>query len=449
MIDGIEGIAPRETVFNGEQELPGQVFAAEILKRPVLLQRDGDGICATVDRTGVTHAVYTTAGKNRLCRRVLSGPALEEAVHLDREIHRFMMGAGDASTIEIPTEKFPLRWASGGVLPIVTWQGETWSPFFFRDIPPVGWNIAAGSSESEEELLRPLYFGLREFIEETIVLSRPPKPGVQIAAKTFPRLLEDNGAQLQRALETVNRHLAIRSREDGLTLMPFDGDGVAADREISARFVPTRTRLRVRTESGVEELANLIVCFNLLELGIEVMSIVRYDLDENDYLLDGEMLTPAGGKTELIRMPVALISHAYLEEVFGGGQMDLDYQQPALIDYDRSHDVWKQVRSEQPSVMPARPVRSGEIAVFCWDVDRRAELATGPLGDTRWKKDPMRIRHRKWGKTFTRYFEMGGMIGTPSVAYPYFTAGSAKTVAYYLAQTGGSRPATTNTREDQ
>jgi hypothetical protein len=367
---------------------------------------------------------------------VLNGSRLEEAARLDQEIHRFMLGQSEATDLGISTDRFPLRWASGGVLPVVRWQGTTWSPFFFRDIPPVGWNIAAGSSDSDEELRRPLSFGLREFVEEMIVLSRPPKPGVEIAVKTFPGLLEDDPAQLETALASVNRHLEIRSREDGLNLLPFAGENIEPERQIKARFAPTKTRLRVRSADGEEELDNLIVCFNLLELGIEVMSVVHYDLDENDYLLDGEILSPAGGKEELIRMPVALISHGYLKDVFGRGAADLVYDQPPLIDYDPAMDVWKQIRASQPSVLPSRPPEPGEIAVFCWDVDRRAELATGPMGDTRWKKDPMRIRHRKWGKTFTRYFEMGGMIGTPRVAYPYFTAGSAKTVSYYMSQAG-------------
>jgi hypothetical protein len=448
MIDGTEGIAPRETVFDRKRELPGQVFAVEILKRPVRLGRSPGGVEVTVDRTGVTRAVYTTAGKNRLCRDVLAGERREEAERLDRAVHRFMMSGEDIPSLEIPTDRFPLRWASGGVLPVVRWRGDTWIPFFFRDIPPVGWNIAAGSSESEEELRRPLSFGLREFVEETIVLSRPPKPGVQIPARTFPGLLSDDVAQLRRAIDTVNHHLEIRSREDGLNLSPFDTGGIEPERAIEARFVPTKTHLRVRNADGEEELSNVIVCFNLLELGIEVMSVVTYELEDDDDLLDGERLTPAGGKAELIRMPVALISHAYLAEVFGRGGMDLAYEHPALIEYDASMDVWKQVRAGQPSVLPGRPPEPGEIAVFCWDVDRRAELATGPLGDTRWKRDPMRIRHRKWGKTFTRYFEMGGMIGTPSVAYPYFTAGSAKTVAYYLSQAGADARETKPAKED-
>ena len=116
----------------------------------------------------------------------------------------------------------------------------------------------------------------------------------------------------------------------------------------------------------------------------------------------------------------------------------LDYDRPPLIDYSVEDDVWKQARSGQPSVSPARPPVPGEIVVFGWDVDRRTELAgAGSLHDVGWKADPMRIRHRKWGKTFARYFELDDAIGAPRQAYPYFTAGSAKTIAYYFSQSEG------------
>jgi hypothetical protein len=435
-MDQIDGIAPRNAVFGTKGGLPGQVFAAEILTRPVSLRRTAGEWEVHVDRRGVTDAVYTTEGKNRLCRRALRDERLEAALRLDEDIHRFMTEADDGSWLEIPTQEIPLRWASGGVLPIVTWRGRVWSPFFFRDIVPVGWNIAAGSSETEEELRRPVSFGLREFVEETIVLSQPPGPGLEIAAKTFPYIIEEPG-QMRAALESVNRHLAVRSREDGLDIPPFptEPDGVPAERAIAADFAPTRTRLYVRDDGGEEVLSDVLVCFNLLELGIEVISVVHYQLEDDDYLLDGEMLTPVGGKAELIRMPVAMIAHEYLGDVFGPGSGGLVYETQSLIDYDPVFDVWKQTRAGQPSIRPARVPRPDEMVVFGWDVDRRAELAGGGPRDEGWKSDSMRIRHRKWGKAFARYFERDQRTGPPREAYPFFTAGSAKTAAYYLSQT--------------
>jgi hypothetical protein len=423
-------------VFGPGSGLPGQVFSAEILTRPVVLRRSGDALEVHVDRRGVTHAVYTTEGKDRLCSETLQGDRIGLAARLDEDIHAFIMEAGDGSWLEIPTSEIPLRWASGGVLPVVEWRGGTWSPFFFRDIPPVGWNIAAGSSETEAELSRPVSFGLREFVEETIVLPQPPRSGIEIPTKTFPYIMTDDTGEARRALGSVNRHLEIRSREDGLTLPAFPPGDVPAQRAIETSFVQTGTRLRIRSDDGEEELSDVLVCFNLLELGIEVVSVVRFELGDDDYLLDGEMLTPLGGTVELVRMPMAMISHAYLKEVFGRGYAGPEYWNPPLVDYDAAADVWKQVPASQPSVRPARPPILGEIAVFGWDVDRRLTLGAGrSLDDDRWKTDPMRTRHRKWCKSFARYFEIDDAVGTPNEVYPFFTAASVKAITYYFSQT--------------
>jgi hypothetical protein len=434
-MNDLKGIAPRERVFRKRGALPGQVFAAEILTQPVVLRHAGGVVEVHVDRRGVTDAVYTTEGKNRLCDAALRDEREELAARLDADIHAFMMEADDGSWLEIPTNKIPLRWASGGVLPVVKWRGHVWSPFFFRDIAPVGWNIAAGSSETEAELRRPVAFGLREFVEETIVLSRAPEVGAEVTARTFPSIIEER-RQIHAALKTVNRHLNVRSQEDGFAVSPFPAraDDIPPDRAIAADFAHTRTRLHIRDDKGEEVVPDVLVCFNLLELGIEVISVLRYELADNDYLLDGEMLTPVGGKTELIRMPVAMISHQYLREVFGTGRAELAYEHPPLIEYSTAHDVWRQVRAGQPSVLPARPPRPDEVVVFGWDVDRRADLSGAGSRDDAWKSDPMRVRHRQWGKTFARFFETGQRVGPPREAYPYFTAGSAKSVAYFFSQ---------------
>jgi hypothetical protein len=39
---------------------------------------------------------------------------------------------------------FPFRYASGGVLPILRIGRKEFFCFFYRDIDPVGWNIANG-----------------------------------------------------------------------------------------------------------------------------------------------------------------------------------------------------------------------------------------------------------------------------------------------------------------
>lgn len=52
-------------------------------------------------------------------------------------------------------ENFPFRYASGGTLPILRMEGQGYYCFFYRDIFPIGWNIANGGCCTREELLNP------------------------------------------------------------------------------------------------------------------------------------------------------------------------------------------------------------------------------------------------------------------------------------------------------
>lgn len=63
----------------------------------------------------------------------------------------------------------PFRYANGGVLPIIRIDSEDYFCLIYRDIFPIGWNIANGASDSLDELLDPGRVALREFGEELII----------------------------------------------------------------------------------------------------------------------------------------------------------------------------------------------------------------------------------------------------------------------------------------
>lgn len=66
-------------------------------------------------------------------------------------------------------KSFVFRYASGGVLPILIIDNVEYYCFFYRDIEPVGWNIANGGCDSFEELLDPVHTVLRELQEELMI----------------------------------------------------------------------------------------------------------------------------------------------------------------------------------------------------------------------------------------------------------------------------------------
>lgn len=163
-----KGVAPRDIVFNEYHQLPEiRTFAAELLTQPIKFEKAGGRTLIRIDRTQIENAVYTNKGKEWLCNEFLKDEARKWAIEKDEMIHRFLIGENNSVSIPpLPLHNFPLRWASGGVLSVVTINGRKgkWTPFFFRDIAPIGWNIALGSSEGEDELTIPWRFLLREFL---------------------------------------------------------------------------------------------------------------------------------------------------------------------------------------------------------------------------------------------------------------------------------------------
>ena len=74
----------------------------------------------------------------------------------------------DVMGFRVDCSKWPLRYANGGVLPIVHLEGKDYFLLFYRDIFPIGWNIANGASDDEDEWVDPGRIIHREFAEEVL-----------------------------------------------------------------------------------------------------------------------------------------------------------------------------------------------------------------------------------------------------------------------------------------
>lgn len=219
---GIPGIAPRSDVF-AAKPLPGQEFAQELLRRQLVFERVGGRVRLKINRQGVKEAVYTTEGRNQLCKQLLVGDVRKWAEEVDQEIHDFLLGRSDPSMYTLPLRDCPLRWGSGGVMSVVRLEGlpdDLWTPFFFRPVEPLGWNIALGASERESELNDPYKFLLREFLEETLVLPGKPRSQDVRVCKVFV-IGDPPGSfvvEQQQAFEFAEQHIQLRNEEDFLDL---------------------------------------------------------------------------------------------------------------------------------------------------------------------------------------------------------------------------------------
>jgi hypothetical protein len=386
----------------------------ELLTAPIVLRKDAGHISVCVDRSGVEYMVISTAGKAKLCDMHVKNRR-KELIELDRRILAFMRGSSAANPSPIRTRDLPLRWASGGVLSVVTWKGAQWIPFFFRDIPPYGWNIALGGSERafdthgtadvaalDDELRSPSQLLVREFLEETLALDHAPRAGATCHWRKFAF----TSAPLTRAtsdqVEALAReHVMLRRERDGLNLL--------RSRDDVAVTVCERTNLTlevVRDARGPQASTcitpNVLIAINPLELGIEVVKVVEYALEDDNCLLDGEIYG-TGERAELVRMPVALVALDHLYQVFGSP----DY-------FGRYGDA-----AVQPSI-EAPPFRENAVHVYEWEVERRQRVWGAPSANE-WERE----RYADWQKRFEPNF-LDGLAGDTSRFPHVFTPGTAK-----------------------
>lgn len=309
--DGVPLVVPVR-LANRRNDWPYWAFNIRIIRSGLEIRSTPEGPVLSVTLGKDDWAVYNNKGKRWLKDNPPDGrpydwSGLEEAfdaavleAESRRDHWRTQVGVG-----------FPLRWASGGCLPIVTRGGTQWAACFFRDIKPKGWNLANGGSESirEQELVRRVL--RREFREELLVVDQDPlgRSGRQPRAVGVRALLW--AGESPRGLPT-SEGLGLRRTHDRLTLLEHPGahDGQV----IEVTPVPTPWRVRVvSTDSRVEWLDHVLPSIDAMELGVEAIQVVHLRLGTDDVLLDGEVLEKVPA---LARRPVVLLHLGSLRDRF-------------------------------------------------------------------------------------------------------------------------------------
>jgi len=130
-------------------------------------RQDGRGAKLHVEFNRDTPAIWQRTAKNDV-RRMISD-FHEKSRKYQRELDDFLLN-NRGSHYEFNDPDFPFRYASGGTLPILRFGKEEYYCLFFRDLFPIGWNIANGSCDTVEEMLNPLLTIERELREELLVI---------------------------------------------------------------------------------------------------------------------------------------------------------------------------------------------------------------------------------------------------------------------------------------
>lgn len=446
----IKGIQTIDTIFSPDH-LQDEVFRIQLLinthcirhEYSLLEQNNRQGIkrntVLDLNQTESSYGIYTTEAKNKLSQLCFSptksnflsneeandllGKKREAidrwAENIDKKIHYFILGnSTDADALELDFRNFPMRWASGGVYPVVKIKDKIYTAFFFRDIPPYGWNIPLGASSNDSELINPVKLLRREFLEEFLVLTNEP----EISRTNEYRVLEIRESSKQKnpldiivpkkeAEKFIEDHLKMRKKYDKLKLRPTKDPLVFTIRE-------TNTALTIDGKT----IRNILFAINPFELGIEIVQVLECTLSENDYLLDGETLEPFGdSEKQLVRMPLALISHDYLRRNAENNFKNLKY--------NSSYSIQRSIIGDE--------FQKDEILVFNWDTNRRHYILKSPQ-EGKGTVDILKEndRYPRWKNMFGNYFPDTGLLKTIAdgkIKFPsFFTPSSAKITCYYF-----------------
>lgn len=291
---------------------PDREFGIQLLHGGLTWQSDDRSCRVEVDLREQKLGIYSNAGKRFLGTRFpLAG---SDAVERAQLFHDQVRNIGRSRSSHPPKRKWAfdnpphrLRWASAGYLPVVRWRGQRWFALFFRDIPPIGWNIANGASNDSTERRRPSILAVREAKEELVVVEHPPEFDMEShrIALRFGEIDEfDHDAE-----PLLSHHDRLRLQHDRITIK-------RSSMTLPVRRIAGRTSVRVYDSDAigadlVYETAGVYVSINPVELGIEVTSVGEFDLPDHAAILDGETrVDPNQGQHQLIRRPVALFSLA-------------------------------------------------------------------------------------------------------------------------------------------
>jgi 8-oxo-dGTP pyrophosphatase MutT (NUDIX family) len=258
---------------------------------------------------------------------------------------------------------------------------------FFRDIPHIGWNLANGGSESGEEMFKLDDLLRREFAEELILLPGPPMPDIPISQVLLFDRWRNEGVDRGRSLKVRgfgSSQREARRRDDGLDIhvsrhMPLTRDTKWTDTAFSVQVTDGRRE---------EVTRDVVISVNPMELGIEVIKIFNFDLNEREVLLDGE-LHPRG---YLVRRPVVLLSLDFLEAAI---------KSPRLEDPEHKDRL----------LLP--PIPSSEYVLHGTDLPlrrQRLDRIAQELERTRHKSTRNRLEREskhiaKWRMTYEERFE--------------------------------------------
>jgi hypothetical protein len=260
-------------------------------------RRGARGVELEVAFDGTTPSTWNRLGREAVRRRT---PRFERQAALYKEKLDRILLDGRAGRFRHDDPGFLFRWASAGALPIVNLGRKDYYCFFFRDVFPIGWNIANGATESRDELLNPLHALEREIGEELVVLDPVRERRLVLHPDKDALLAHPEPSRFRTRWREQYRGLDITRY--GVNRLPL-------------RWEDAPDRVIVRMGRQLRRLQNCFVNINAADFGIELDRIARIPLDDRLVLCDGEVAAD-----RVLNRPVGLFEVSTLQRDLAGGR---------------------------------------------------------------------------------------------------------------------------------
>lgn len=245
----------------------------EVLVTRFSMQRRAGGVGLSITLRADMPAIWLREAKDALRRAI---PEFRrKAARYQKALDSFLL-EGEGKAYEFNDPDFPFRYVSGGTLPILRLGGKDYYSLFYRDVFPIGWNIANGGSDNVNELLNPFDTIERELREELIVLDRGGKRRYVFSGHAGRPFDRPEFLVARRFWESRFTNFQPSSlKEEKIPVKWFEGPDCLT---VKVAHGPSTT------------VSGCFLNVNADDFGIEIDNIGHIHLTEDAILADGEML---------------------------------------------------------------------------------------------------------------------------------------------------------------
>ena len=249
----------------------------QVLLTEFSLTRLGEGSLLSIYFSGDTLSISVREAKHDVKSRISDFQS--NAERLQKQLDDFLVETKGLE-LNIPESAhypdFPFRYGSGGALPVVHLEGEEYYCLFYRDVDPIGWNIANGGTDTLAELLNPIETMHRELREELVIVN---------AEKKWRYVFSDDYGKSFNLPEFAVARQIWKEHFPQYDLPRFK------EIELPLKWDNGPDELQIQTDMvELQTIPNCFLNINAEDFGIEVDRIAHLNLAEDTILCDGEII---------------------------------------------------------------------------------------------------------------------------------------------------------------